>query len=267
MSDRISFQNIVDHMNGAGVPYQANIPDNWRQGRTAYGGITSGLALAATRDLYPDLPPLRSAQITFVGPVAEDPVIIPTKLRQGRNVTAIETHVKSGDDVSAICVLLFGAGRKSHISVDLSSPDVSPPASYEPMLSGDAKAFAPVFFRNFDTRLIAGGLPMMGQKEGYIRTWCRHADETSRYGVASFLCIGDVLPPAAMPMFTRMGPISSMNWHINILVDDVVTQEGWWHIETKQSAARNGYSSQIMRYWNTDGVLVAEAIQSVAIFV
>ena len=92
-------------------------------------------------------------------------------------------------------------------------------------------------------------------------------DEKSRDGVASFLCIGDVLPPAAIPMFTKMGAISSMNWHINVLVDDVATKDGWWHIESNQSAASDGYSSQIMRYWNTDGVLVAEAIQSVAIFV
>ena len=40
-----------------------------------------------------------------------------------------------------------------------------------------------------------------------------------------------------------------------------------WHIETKQTAAKDGYSSQIMRYWNQNGLLVAEGMQFVAIFV
>jgi len=44
---------------------------------------------------------------------------------------------------------------------------------------------------------------MSGAEEGYIRTWSRHMDEASRDGIDSLVTIGDVLPPAALPMFTK----------------------------------------------------------------
>ena len=40
----------------------------------------------------------------------------------------------------------------------------------------------------------------------------------------------------------------------------------WWHVESRLTAARGGYSSQIMRIWNTEGRLVVEGLQSIAIF-
>jgi hypothetical protein len=43
-------------------------PANWLQGRTIYGGLSVALALqAALRDGPTGLPPLKSAQIAFVG--------------------------------------------------------------------------------------------------------------------------------------------------------------------------------------------------------
>ena len=106
---------------------------------------------------------------------------------------------------------------------------------------------------------------MMGT-EGYIRTVTRHHDIQSRDGIISLLCLGDVLPPAALPLLRDMAPVSSMTWMVNVLVDAPQTTDGWWHVETRLSAAAGGYSSQVMRIWNMDGQLVVEGMQSVAIF-
>ena len=57
-----------------------------------------------------------------------------------------------------------------------------------------------------------------------------------------------------------------MSWIFNVLMDVPATEDGWWHIESKLTAARGGYSSQVMRIWNTDGKLVVEGLQSIAIF-
>ena len=48
----------------------AVIPDTWMQDRTAYGGLSAAIALEAAIRSQDDLPPLRSAQIAFVGPLA-----------------------------------------------------------------------------------------------------------------------------------------------------------------------------------------------------
>lgn len=259
-------QALINEIKPAGGGYKAHISDDWRQGRTAYGGLTSGLALAVTQKAFPDLPPLRSAQINFIGPVTEDPVITPTLLRQGRNVTSVRTDMYCGEQIVASIVFIFGGARESHLLATLPAPQAPPPADCEPFTPSQAESFVPSFFLRFDTKLIAGHRPAVGVDEGYIRCWSRHHDASSREGIVSLLTLGDVLPPAAMPTFKTFGPVSSVNWQMNFL-SDVTTADGWWHVETRQTAARDGYSSQVMHFWNHAGDLVAEGMQSVAIFI
>ena len=52
----------------------------------------------------------------------------------------------------------------------------------------------------------------------------------------------------------------------NLLTDTPETEDGWWQVESRLTAASGGYSSQVMRIWNTDGELVVEGMQSIAIF-
>ncbi|MEK7264701.1 MAG: acyl-CoA thioesterase domain-containing protein, partial [Pseudomonadota bacterium] len=47
---------------------KGRVAENWLQGRTIYGGMTAALCLEGALRTFPDLPPLRSAQISFVGP-------------------------------------------------------------------------------------------------------------------------------------------------------------------------------------------------------
>jgi len=268
--EMIGFQSIIDTSRPHDGGYKTAIAQNWKQGRTAYGGLTLGLAFDAAQKTFSPLPPLRSVQINFVGPVTGDPIFTTELLRKGRNVTSAQVtgYIESDDHKKIIASgnFIFGAARQSELSVDCPAPSASAPKDCEPFTPEIARPMVPQFFHNFETRLITGARPMSAAAEGYIRTWSRHADPASRGGMASLLCIADVLPPAAMPMFKKMGPVSSVNFMLNILVDNPETEDGWWHVETRLSAAQGGYSSQIMRIWNMDGVLVAEGMQCVAIF-
>ena len=259
------FKAIAAEMRGNDT-MTAQIPESWRQGRTAYGGLTTGLALSAVMTAFPGLPPLRSVQMTFVGPVTVDPVFTPVILRRGRNVTSVRVDASIDAQIVATAVFIFGGARESTVSAECPAPDAPPPEACEPFTPPEIENLVPSFFLRFDTRLVAGARPTSGAKEGYIRVWSRHKDEASRDGAASFLTIGDVLPPAAMPTFKTFGPVRSVNWQVNVL-RPITTENGWWHVETRQTAAQDGYSSQVMRYWNTNGNLVAEGMQSVAIFV
>lgn len=258
---------VIESMTSQEEGWLVNIPQDWRQGRTAYGGLSAALALEACLKDYPDLPPLRSAMINFVGPVTVDPIFKSTLLRQGRNVTMVEVKGFADGVLILSVTFSFGGSRPSEITIDCSAPNTPEAESCDLFTPLEAKAFVPSFFHNFDTRLIEGGRPMSGFDKGYIRVWSRHQDQNSREGMSSLLCIADVLPPAAMPLFKKMGPVSSMTWTCNILVDDISTLEGWWHLDTSLTAARDGYASQVMRIWNSDGELVVEGMQSVAMFV
>lgn len=263
----LGFKDIADSLSQSPDGLIAEIPDNWRQGRTAYGGISSALALEAVKRRHPDLPPLRSSLINFTGPVPANPVYRTQILRQGRNVTTIEVKGFDGETPVISVVFSFGASRDSQLNVGYPAPEASFPETCEPYTPKEYAKFVPVFFQRFDTRLIAGGRPVTGHKEGYVRVWSRHQDDASRDGTSSLICIGDVLPPGALPMLTQPGPVSSMTWIFNILSDKPSTEKGWWHIETRLTAAQGGYSTQVMRIWNSSGELTAEGMQSVTIFV
>lgn len=269
MSDEqlIGFRALAENFQPQSGGYQITIEQGWRQGRTAYGGLTAGLSLAAIAKDFPDLPPLKTIQTTFVGPVAETPILRTQLLRQGRNVTTIEAKVYSGDEVSAVSICMFGSARESHLKQSLAAKSLPDPNICEPFMPKAAEDFVPEFAKRFETKMIEGGRPMSQHERAFMRVWSRHKDVTSRTGADGLMVLGDVLPPAATTTFKQMGPISSMNWHMNILVDDVDSEDGWYQLEIEQTAALGGYSSQPMRYWNKNGDLIAEGLQSVAIFV
>ena len=261
------FKDIADSLTHHDDGWHVSIADNWKQGRTLYGGITTGLCYEVAQREFKDLPPLRSCQISFIGPVTDTPSLTAMKLRQGRNVTAIQVDMRIGDQSVAVANLLFGESRDSRLTITHPAPDAKAPENYSDYFPAAFKNFIPPFTHNFDIHLIDGHRPITSADQGYIRVWARHKDEDSRVGTGSFLTIGDVLPPAALPMLRQMGPVSSMNWQVNILDNNPNTEDGWWHIETTLTSANDGYSSQIMRYWNRAGTLCAEAVQSVTIFI
>ena len=98
-----------------GEGYLVDLPANWKQGRTAYGGLTAALMLAVTAQQFDDLPPLRSALINFVGPVTDSPRLNANLERRGRNVTSISANANIGEKVVGRADFLFGTARASDI--------------------------------------------------------------------------------------------------------------------------------------------------------
>ena len=261
------FKELAESLTPCAEGFSSIVPTGWKQGRTAYGGAMCALSYIAAQNTFANLPPLRSFQTTFVGPVGENPIFTPQLLRQGKNVTSVSVDIVTDDQNVGRTSFIFGKARQSFLTQTGKAPDAPMPEDAEYFAPKTIRDKLPGFVRNFDMRLIAGNRPLSGAKNGYIRAWCRHEDEWARDKVEGFICLGDVLPPAAMPMFKSFGPVSSVNWQVNIIEPELTTQDGWWHLDTTLNAARDGYASQTMRYWNIEGRLIAEAIQTVAIFI
>src|SRR3546814_10629926 len=82
----------------------------------------------------------------------------------------------------------------------------------------------------------------------------------------ALLAMGDALPPAAMALFTEFGPISSMNWTVNMLTGTPRTDDGWWLLSARTGYARAGFSVQDMMIWNRAGEPVMSGSQGIAIY-
>jgi hypothetical protein len=235
----------------------AVIAEEWMQGRTAYGGVSAAIALIAAKALYPDLPPLRSTQVAFVGPLSGEVVATPVLLRRGKNSAFIGVDVAGAEGIGLRALFLFMANRDS--SIRYGASDISPPTMPEAAPINGA-GLGPGFLGNFDFAKVGEPLP------GNWLRWARLKQHAALDPEVELIAVADALPPAAMSAAKAWGPISTTTWQLNV-VGSPVTREGWWLLGADLLHAANGNSSQSMTIWNRDGAAVATATQSVAIFV
>ncbi len=262
----IPFTQLIASIQSQGeARYGLTISPDWMQGRTTYGGLSAALCLHAALPLAGGMP-LRSAQLAFIGPVAGEVSFTASRLRQGKNTALVEASLygETGE-VASRAVFIFGASRQSPHGQPhrLTCPQVTAPEETEFTFP---KMMGPSFFNHFDVKLVRGGLPMSGQGGGDNLLWMRHADRAAPNDALSLLALGDAAPPAALSTVTSPARISSMNWSIDVLTDQFVTEEGWWLEHIEAQTLGNGYSSQAMTLWNTSGEPALISRQMVAVF-
>lgn len=233
----------------------------WMQGRTMYGGTAAFIAYSAAKRAFPDLPPLRAAQVGFVAPVGERLEVEVVMLRQGKSVAQVETSLICDGAIAQRTLWLFGAGRESNGTVSAAVlPNLIAPEDSRRLTASD---YAPAFTARMDMRRAD---PPEGSPPGTIRRWVRLKDRSGLDPIGELVGIGDALPPGSARAMVRMGPISSITWALTILGEVPETREGWWLLETRSNHMANGFSSETLRLWNSEGVEVMHGLQSVAVF-
>lgn len=242
----------------------AHIDTGWMQGRTAYGGISSAVALAATMALHPTETPLRYAQIGFVGPVGGDCTVATRVLRQSKSSLFVDAGVSSEAGFGTAALFAFSPDRASHLDHNrLTMPRVPDPDTLEAVPEHKAR---PPFTRHFDMRPTSGPRFAWNCEVGEYLTWVRFVEEPACHPAVALLAMGDALPPAAMALFSEFGPISSMNWTVNMLTGTPQTDDGWWLLSAKTDYARAGFSVQDMMIWNRAGEPAMSGSQGIAIY-
>ncbi len=241
--------------------FAATVPDEWMQGRTSYGGLSSALALEAARTLASDMPPLRSAQISFVGPLAGEIEVRARMLRRGRNATWVSAEISSAAGVGLIATFVFMGAVESSLHLH----EVPPPSGW--IAPGDAvrlpEGRGPGFAMHFDR---AFALPRAQQKLPELTWWVRLKDREGIDPMVELLLLADALPPGVIPLIESRAPVSTMTWLINLLTPVPLTQDGWFLLRSAGNYAEKGCSSQDMAIWNARGEAVAVGMQSIALF-
>jgi acyl-CoA thioesterase len=240
--------------------FRTTIPADWLQGRTAYGGLSSALALHAAQACEPDLPPLRSALIAFIGPLSGEVIVTATKLRRGRTAAFIQADIVSDAGLGYRATFVFMSDQESRIELTggLASP-LRPPAPDATLYTGP-DGFFTGNFNFFDLKDEAKG-------EAEWLRWARLRAYDGLDPMVQVMALADALPPAAFKLLDKTpAPLSSLTWIVNLLTPAPATTDGWWLLSAESGHAKNGGSSQTMMLWNADGVPIAQGAQSVAIF-
>lgn len=242
-------------------------PPDWSQGRTLYGGMTAALAHEAVRRTQSDLPPLRSAQLAFIGPASGKLRFSSTLLRRGRSSAVVASDCLNEEGPAARALFVFGAARESKVAHQfLPMPEVAAPQECRPFRKEGTDA-PRGFFKNFETRIAAGARLLDG---GDVRpefaVWTRFLDAGPANPTTAMLAFADCLPPAAMTVFPQPAPISTMTWTVDI-AHTPASLDGWHLLWAASEQAGEGYTLQNMAMWDASGTLIATGRQVVAIFV
>lgn len=261
--------DILEGLSTEGEGYGAFVPADWLQGRTTFGGLTAALSIAAARQQDASLPPLRSAQFAFVGPVEGAVRMLPTVLRRGRSSAYVSVDVVSEGGLAARSLLLFAAGREaSHRLLPGGMPVVPAPEACPDFFGA---AGAPAFTQHFEARFAGGSTLLSGADMADFRVWVRHRSDRAAPPTTRLVALGDALPPAILSMASSIAPVSTMTWSIDLALPDdpgtALDGQGWHLMESRADAIADGYSSQAMSVWRPDGVRVLAGRQVVAAFI
>lgn len=245
-----------------GAPYSP--PANWLQGRTAYGGLSAAMAHHVALQQAPDdLPALKAAQLSFIGPVGDATQFSAELLRRGKSATQIGVDARAGGALAMRASFVFGAPRSSSIQHNrVQRPAVPGPESCQPYASSMPM---PGHFVNFDVRFIGAATPVSAAADPELLAWVRLKEAAGLDPTSALLALGDCLPPASMACFTQPAPISSMTWSIDL--PRPATRSDWFLQRSRSLVAGDGYSFQLMEVWDQQGELVLVGTQTVAIFI
>lgn len=263
--------SIVDDQKGRVYSLDAS----WMQGRAIYGGLSAALCYDAVCRSFNDLPMLRSANISFVGPASEVVWAQVSTLRRGKSVAFIQADLIGESGLITRAVFGFGAKRASQLDevyYDLQHASVSPEECEDFFVAPEGASTLrsessgpPSFTQHFDARLAAGSRPFSGAQSPSFELWVKHRDSAAN-DMTALIALADMPPPAVLPLAQTLAPISSMTWMFNILTDDIANVSRWWLMGLFAEHASQGYSSQNMTIHNDRGELVIAGRQNVAIF-
>ena len=240
-----------------------HFPDDWAQGRTAFGGVQAAAALTALRSRVPDRP-LRSASVQFIGPSGSAVRAAVDVLREGRSVTHTRCDFVGDDGVVTTLNAAFGDSRRSVVDV---RPRRELPARDAALVMPYLPGITPAFTQHVELRWSEGGLPFTGSPTRHHAGWCRHRTEP---GAADGALLGllDAWPAPALQAFRGPAPASTVAWSAQLVATPpTVTVDDWFFLEAKVlAAAADGFATIRAEMWSAEGALVAHMEQLVAVF-
>lgn len=254
--------DVRPHEGGARVQVDAT----WLQGRTLFGGLIGALLLRAMEGSLGGPRPVRSLQVTFVGPVTSGEIELQVSiLRAGSRVTHVQARLEQAGEIGAVAVGVFGAPRPGELFVEgLAAPAVPRPDGLARLPVGPP---APRFVEHFDMRWTTGGAPFSGAPGRTIGGWCRPAHAPGIVDAPMIVALVDVWPASVLPNLRQIAPASSVTWALDFAPGlGAADSRAWWQYEAHTEAAAEGYALSHAHLWDERGRLAAASRQMVAIF-
>lgn len=241
------------------------IPEGWRQGRGAYGGLTIAAVIRAIEAKVAD--PSRTVRsVTAELPSPALPGSLDVRvdiLRSGANLTVARGSLHQGDSVTTHVVAILAAKRDADLAWnDLQPPAAPPPDSLHPAPSN---ALQPEFCANFEYRLVSG-IPFAGQNTSTAVGWVRALDPGPVCDAAFLAAMIDVWWPAIFGRMKSPRPMATIAFTLELVssLDGVDPAAPLLHRGSVPLVA-DGYFQETRELWTASGRLLARNHQTFAI--
>jgi acyl-coenzyme A thioesterase PaaI-like protein len=258
------FSVLISRIQAGAGESLLEVPEDWVQGRTLFGGLQAVVGLAAMRTLAPADAPLRSLQVTFLAPVPGGPVKAKARiLRSGKSATHVEARIVDGESTLCFMVGVFGLPRPSAVNLR----PVQPPVTVQdPFVMPFVPGVSPSFTQHFKARWVVGGPPWSGrsQPDNVIELGMRDSGNATESHVVA---MADFIPPIALSYLKTFVPAASLTWMLELLPEDVTSLPlDGWRLDAQMTAAHSGYINQSLVLWGPGGIPVALGRQTMVVF-
>lgn len=269
------FHEILAARRVEGACLRFEVPADWQQGRTAYGGLASALAVQAMHDVagaaWPPEVRLRALQTNFIGPVAPGAAAIAVEvLREGKSVRQVLARLTTGKgEIAGIWVGVYGSPRSTTVDTLMPSAKALRWAPGEAPTRPFTPGQMPDLLSHFEVGWAAGAPPFSGgtgwETSLYLRLVRDRADLIDTDVLTVLLA--DLPPTPAISRLTRPAPASSVCWALELLpLAAPVAADAWWRIDTQTRSAADGYANHSSTLWAPDGTPAAFGHQVVAVY-
>ena len=260
-----SFDEIIDWKEIEDNTWSGTIHNSWMQGRSAFGGIPTGVALKALRkhcDHEKQQRPL-SMSVSFLAPITSTIAHLQIRcLRKGKYIEHWEGEIRQDQQIKYRFLATLGFDRHSYLQASPPQPPkIQPPTEllklpYIPNVT-------PAFTQHYDYRWAQNYFPFSGSTERSFCGWIRPKGncKASESLIASLL---DAWPPPILLRAKKPVPASTITWHIHFV--QPITQSTWWIYQATTQVAHNGYSNMTDFLWDENNNLIAQSQQVIAEF-
>ncbi len=243
---------------------EIRIPQDWMQGRSAFGGLQTALLAQAMRDVVRAQTPLRTLQVVFVAPAPHSEALqIQTRLlRQGRSAAQVEGRLMLNGETLCIAIGVFGAARESSVRQTPASRVVTGSGPELPFIEG----LLPNFTQHYAMRWLQGGVPFSGAAHAESVIELGYRDQTP-LTEAHVIALADAPPPAVLSLLKNPANGSSLTWTLEFLSDRLTgLPASGWCMDLTMIGAGDGYTQQSGLLRSPSGKAVALSRQTTVVF-
>jgi acyl-CoA thioesterase len=249
-----------------GPGFVTEIPQDWTQGRTTFGGLLAAVAIRGLQTASQGRP-LRSFLMDCVSPTVPGELNVQVEvLRVGRSLLHTRATLSQAGETRALLLGTFGHPRDSKLRQD----DVSAPKSDLPpdqlVRLPYIEGAMPAYTQHFDYRWTSQHGLFSGAPEGKLSGFVRALD-ADRVDSAVIAALIDSFPPPVLTQLRAPAPASTVTWMVNFThLRPAIALNEFCRYESVTTSASSGYAGVDTRLWDHDGRLLADSRQLVAEF-